>query len=32
VTARVPVFFPAIPGNGNLNSTAVFRMEPVTAP
>jgi Flp pilus assembly protein TadG len=32
VTGRVPVFFPAIPGNGNLSSTAVFRMEPVTAP
>lgn len=32
VQAQVPVFFPAIPGNGNITSTAVFRMEPVTAP
>jgi len=30
VEAQVPVFFPWIPGNGNLSSTAVFRMEPVT--
>jgi Flp pilus assembly protein TadG len=30
VVARVPVFFPALPGNGNISSTALFRMEPVT--
>jgi Flp pilus assembly protein TadG len=29
VEADVPVFFPAIPGNGHISSTAVFRMEPV---
>jgi Flp pilus assembly protein TadG len=32
VQAHVPVFFPALPGNGDISSTAVFRMEPVTAP
>jgi Flp pilus assembly protein TadG len=32
VAARVPVFFPLIPGDGNISSTALFRMEPVTAP
>jgi Flp pilus assembly protein TadG len=30
VQAQVPVFFPLIPGNGAISSTAVFRMEPVT--
>jgi len=29
VEARMPVFFPLIPGNGNIASTALFRMEPV---
>lgn len=29
VQAQVPVFFPAIPGNGTITSTALFRMEPV---
>ena len=28
--ARVPIFFPFVPGNGNISSTALFRMEPVT--
>jgi Flp pilus assembly protein TadG len=28
--AQVPIFFPAIPGNGSISSTALFRMEPVT--
>jgi Flp pilus assembly protein TadG len=32
VQAQVPVFFPVIPGNGVITSSAVFRMEPVTAP
>jgi Flp pilus assembly protein TadG len=32
VEAQVPVFFPFIPGNGHLSSTALFRMEPVTPP
>lgn len=30
VAAQVPIFFPAIPGNGTITSTALFRMEPVT--
>jgi Flp pilus assembly protein TadG len=30
VHAQVPVFFPFIPGNGNISSAARFRMEPVT--
>jgi Flp pilus assembly protein TadG len=30
VPAQVPVFFPLLPGNGNISSTALFRMEPVT--
>jgi TadE-like protein len=30
VQAQVPIFFPAVPGNGNISSTAVFRMEPTT--
>lgn len=32
VQAQVPIFFPAVPGNGNISSTALFRMEPVTTP
>jgi Flp pilus assembly protein TadG len=32
ITAQVPIFFPFVPGNGNISSTALFRMEPVTAP
>jgi Flp pilus assembly protein TadG len=32
VNAQVPIFFPFVPGNGNISSTALFRMEPVTAP
>jgi len=27
-SSRAPIFFPWIPGNGNLSSTAQFRMEP----
>jgi Flp pilus assembly protein TadG len=30
VNAQVPIFFPAVPGNGNISSTALFRMEPTT--
>lgn len=30
VQAQVPIFFPFVPGNGNISSTALFRMEPVT--
>jgi hypothetical protein len=30
VAATVPVFFPLLPGNGNISSSALFRMEPVT--
>ena len=26
--ARVPIFFPLIPGDGNISSSARFRMEP----
>jgi Flp pilus assembly protein TadG len=32
VNAQVPIFFPAVPGNGNISSTALFRMEPVATP
>lgn len=32
IQAQVPVFFPVIPGGGVISSSAVFRMEPVTAP
>jgi Flp pilus assembly protein TadG len=32
VQATVPIFFPLVPGNGNISSTAVFRMEPVITP
>jgi Flp pilus assembly protein TadG len=28
VDAQVPIFFPFVPGNGALSSTALFRMEP----
>lgn len=28
LTHRVPVFFPWIPGNGNLSTSSQFRMEP----
>jgi Flp pilus assembly protein TadG len=30
VDAQVPIFFPFVPGNGAISSTALFRMEPVT--
>jgi Flp pilus assembly protein TadG len=30
ITHQVPVFFPFIPGNGNLSTTTQFRMEPVS--
>ena len=29
VDAQVPIFFPFVPGNGVISSTALFRMEPV---
>lgn len=29
VDARVPIFFPIVPGNGSISSTALFRMEPL---
>lgn len=29
VNAQVPIFFPFVPGNGAISSTALFRMEPV---
>jgi Flp pilus assembly protein TadG len=32
ITHRVPIFFPFVPGNGNLSSSTQFRMEPVSAP
>jgi Flp pilus assembly protein TadG len=32
VTHQVPIFFPFVPGNGNLSSSTQFRMEPVSAP
>jgi Flp pilus assembly protein TadG len=28
VDAQVPIFFPFVPGNGNIRSAALFRMEP----
>jgi len=28
--AQVPIFFPWVPGNGNISSSARFRMEPQT--
>lgn len=32
ITHRVPIFFPFVPGDGNLSSSTQFRMEPVSAP
>lgn len=32
ITHQVPIFFPFVPGNGNLSSSTQFRMEPVSAP
>lgn len=32
VTHNVPIFFPFVPGNGNLSSSTQYRMEPVSAP
>lgn len=29
---QVPIFFPFVPGNGNLSTSTQFRMEPATAP
>ncbi len=29
VNADVPIFFPFVPGNGAISSTALFRMEPI---
>jgi Flp pilus assembly protein TadG len=29
---QVPIFFPFVPGNGNLSTSTQFRMEPVSAP
>jgi Flp pilus assembly protein TadG len=29
VTAQVPIFFPFVPGSGTIQSTALFRMEPI---
>lgn len=29
VDARVPIFFPFVPGSGSISSSALFRMEPV---
>ena len=29
VDAQVPIFFPFVPGNGAISSTALFRMEPL---
>jgi hypothetical protein len=29
LTHRVPIFFPFVPGNGDLSTSAQFRMEPV---
>lgn len=28
ITHRVPIFFPFVPGNGNISTSAQFRMEP----
>lgn len=30
--AQVPIFFPFVPGNGNISTTALFRMEPAVTP
>jgi Flp pilus assembly protein TadG len=32
ITHAVPIFFPFVPGNGNLSSSTQFRMEPVNTP
>ncbi len=32
LTHQVPIFFPFVPGNGNLATSAQFRMEPAPAP
>jgi hypothetical protein len=29
VNAKVPIFFPFVPGSGDISSTALFRMEPI---
>ena len=29
INAQVPIFFPFVPGNGNISSSALFRMEPI---
>lgn len=29
ISAKVPIFFPLVPGNGQLSSSTQFRMEPV---
>jgi hypothetical protein len=29
---QVPIFFPFVPGDGNLTTSTQFRMEPVSAP
>lgn len=32
ITHRVPIFFPLIPGNGDISSSTQYRVEPVVAP
>lgn len=32
ITSTVPIFFPLVPGNGNISSETRFRMEPIAAP
>lgn len=32
VSHRVPIFFPWLPGNGNIGSSTQYRMEPVVSP
>ena len=32
ITHRVPIFFPLVPGNGNIRSSTQYRMEPVVQP
>jgi len=32
ITHRVPVFFPLIPGSGDISSSTQYRMEPVVSP
>jgi hypothetical protein len=29
ITHQIPIFFPLVPGNGNLSTSAEFRMEPM---